>query len=974
MLIEKERIMEAKARLGDRNAEIMAELLDLQQYDEKSMKALCPFHEEDTPSFIYNKKAYSFRCFHADTKVITRLGTKRIGDIIGIPVDIINGNGKWETVIFRSYGKQNLMKLTLVLKDKQKVIYTTPEHEWFVHRVKHKIETKDLRPGQHLDKMWFHADPLHPDPEGVRHGFLFGDGTVSSRAILKGTTTYVANVYDSKKMDMCVRYFDHPERVCPSVKRDAPNCIGRVKHSCSYDAKTPPSIMMDDNYIFGFLAGYFIADGNASDDTVLISSANYDQLVEIRDLCTKVGFATFPIGHQKRTLNSNMGCVKLHGDHYIYTLRIAKKSIPSNFYLTNKRPATVAKTDPPLGYRVVSVEPTDRFEEVYCCVTSTHSFVLEDFILTGNCFGKCAQSYDLIDILMKTQNISYLEAVQELFKLAEMPYDFSDVGIHKNSDYKYPKPVYAENKNKVYEYWALRGISKETIDYADVQQDEDGNTLFQYYDLNDVLTMVKIRKSRKIAKGETKCYCLPGSDTKPLLFNMNKINTTQPLIIACGEGDALALIECGFRNTVSIPLGDGNTHWIEECYDFLQLFDEIYLCHDNDEAGDKYIKAMPMRLGDYRCKIVDIPKYYTRDDGAKVGIKDINELLVLQGKDAVIRAVNNAKESEIESIIDYTEVQEFDMDSMEGFTTGFGELDRMINKIYLGSLTVLTGSPSCGKSSFISTLALRAVEQGYPCLLYSGELSNMNLRNWLDYALVGQRWLNKIEGPNKTYFKVKPEAYPLINKYYKNKIYFYKDSFSQNVDRILEAFESAVRRKGVQVIFLDNFSIVDLGCTDDNKYEKQEQFVKKLIEFAKKFNVAVVSVLHPKKIMNITDMSIYDLSGTSAAVNLAHRIFTIYRLTPKDKQGTIGRGGKWDKEPIDADVKITCLKDRYHSATGQHFYLHYDVPSRRFYDTLENLDHVYAFDRNEYDNQLPYYDYEKEKREEQIFGKVDESA
>lgn len=604
----------------------------------------------------------------------------------------------------------------------------------------------------------------------------------------------------------------------------------------------------------------------------------------------------------------------------------------------------------------------------------TPSFVYNKKAYSFRCFGACSQSYDLIDVLMKTQHISYLEAVQKLFELAEIPYDFSDRGVHQNAEYKYPKPEYADNKEQVYAYWATRGISKETIDYADVQQDRDGNTLFQYYDLNDVLTMVKIRKSRKIPKGETKCYCLPGADTKPLLFNMNKVNTDQPLIITCGEGDALALIECGFMNTVSIPLGDANLHFIEENYDFLQMFNEIYLCHDNDEAGDKYIKAVPMRLGDYRCKIVDIPKFFINENGDKVGIKDVNELLFRQGKDAVIRAINAAKDTEIESIVDYTDVKEFDMDSMEGFTTGFGELDRLINKIYLGSLTVLTGSPSCGKSSLISTLALRAVEQGFPVLMYSGELSNMNLRNWLDYALVGQRWLNKIEGAHKTYFKIKPEAYPLINRYYKNKIYFYKDSFSQDVDSIMQSFESTVRRKGVQVIFLDNFSIIDLNCTDENKWEKQEQFVKRLIEFAKKYNVAVVSVLHPKKILNISEISIYDLSGTSAAVNLAHRIFSIYRLTPKDKDGVMGRNGKWQKEPVDADVKITCLKDRYHSATGQYIYLHYDVPSRRFYDTLDTLDHVYEFDDTPYDTVLPYYDYERERREDEVFGKVESNA
>jgi hypothetical protein len=41
-------------------------------------------------------------------------------------------------------------------------------------------------------------------------------------------------------------------------------------------------------------------------------------------------------------------------------------------------------------WSVVSVEPTNRVEEVYCAVVpETHCFVLEDHVLTGNCGGRC---------------------------------------------------------------------------------------------------------------------------------------------------------------------------------------------------------------------------------------------------------------------------------------------------------------------------------------------------------------------------------------------------------------------------------------------------------------------------------------------------------------------------------------------------------------------------------------------------------
>lgn len=63
MLVEKELIEEAKNKLGDNNAFLMAELLELENFDEKNLKSCCPYHGEKTASFLYNKKDYRFHCF-----------------------------------------------------------------------------------------------------------------------------------------------------------------------------------------------------------------------------------------------------------------------------------------------------------------------------------------------------------------------------------------------------------------------------------------------------------------------------------------------------------------------------------------------------------------------------------------------------------------------------------------------------------------------------------------------------------------------------------------------------------------------------------------------------------------------------------------------------------------------------------------------------------------------------------------------
>lgn len=594
-----------------------------------------------------------------------------------------------------------------------------------------------------------------------------------------------------------------------------------------------------------------------------------------------------------------------------------------------------------------------------------------------HCFG-CGFTVDVVEALMMKRGKTFNQACQELFAAAEIDYDFTECGLKSKMSYRYPKPEYAPAKDHVYTYWQSRGISPETIDYLDIQEDPHGNTLFQYTDLNDVLVTCKVRKSCKVDKKDgPKCWYLPNSDVTHILYNMNKINTTQPLIITTGEGDCAAAIECGFYNTVSIGGGDQNTSWIGECWDWLQLFDEIILVHDNDDSGKKYVKEVSARLGEYRTKVVSIPLVHIDADGNRRKIKDLNELLFFEGVEAVQEAINNARESEIPAIVDYTDIAKFDMSDVDGFTTGFYELDNALDKFYVGTTTVLTGIAGSGKSTLLSTLACQSIEQGYPCFIYSGELSNMSLKNWIDSVHAGQRNINKYENTNgaSTYYKLKADAFRRINQYYKGQMYFYRDGFEHKTSRLLATMESVVRRYGVRTLIIDNMSSVNLENNDNDKWIKQDEFVRSLIEFSKKWQVVMIVVLHPKKMDMVRRMSIFDLQGCVSAVNLAHRVISLYRVSKKDKEGTVSQSGKVITPPIRYDVMIDILKDRFGSGGGKTAGLFYDIPSKRFFTTRENLDYQYAWDQTDYgDEPLPFGCPQLDDEEEQFGAQIKERS
>lgn len=606
-----------------------------------------------------------------------------------------------------------------------------------------------------------------------------------------------------------------------------------------------------------------------------------------------------------------------------------------------------------------------------CCPyhnENTPSFIYNSKNYNFHCFG-CHKNVDIIDVFME-KGSTYIEAVEKLFDLAGISYSFGEKNIKTKYSYKYPTPVECENKDKVYEYFKLRKISPATVDYCDVRQDEQGNVVFNYYDSNDVLTMVKYRPSRKITKGENKTWCQKGADTTPLLFNMNRINTSKPLLITEGEPDAMAAIESGYTNTVSVPLGAGNFHWIEECWDWLEQFDSIIICSDNDEAGIKMQKEVVYRLGSWRCKIVNIPLFYEQVDKQKVRVKDLNEVLYYLGKEKVIEIIVNAADTPVDSVFDYSDIKNIDLDNIDGINTGFKDLDRKLMKLFYGSFNIVTGINGSGKSSFLSQLVCQSLEQNKNVWMYSGELPNFQSKNWINYILAGQRNLVEKNVNDTPFWKVTEQAQIQMNKYYQGKLFIYKDGYSHKVSDLIQSMVDSIRKYGAKLIIIDNLTSVNLECNENNKYSKQEEFIVQCIDVAKKYNVAVVLVCHPHKIETMRRLTKMDVQGISAIIDLAHRIISLYRVSKDDKKGVPKKNGKgWVKEPIKYDVLVDILKDRMLGYEGNSVGLFYDRPSRRFFTTEFDLDYKYSWDNKQYNTPLPFPPQQLyNKQDEEVFG------
>ena len=554
---------------------------------------------------------------------------------------------------------------------------------------------------------------------------------------------------------------------------------------------------------------------------------------------------------------------------------------------------------------------------------------------------------------MMEKGKTFLEACQYLFKQADIPYSFGEMNVQTRSSYKYPHEEPLNERENVKAYLGKRGIDLATIDYLDIREDEHGNCVFNYYDTNDVLTLVKYRPSRTVdkTKGEIKTWCQKDADTTPLLFNMGRVNPTKPLLITEGELDAASAIFSGYINTVSVPFGAGNFHWIEENWDWLEQFHDIIIWADNDEPGEKMRKECINRLGSWRTKYIQTPKYFEKENGRRVPLNDINDCLQVGGKELVLKLIADAKDVPVTSVIDYADIEELDMSQVGGVKTGLKPVDKELVKLYNGTLTILSGRPGSGKTSLIDQIAAESMDNGNPVFLFSKELPPRLSANWFNTIIAGRRNQTLVEKPDGASFYVVPyDTQKKMQNFYKNKLLIYKDSEPNDSESVMRSAEECVRKYGAKLVVLDNLMMLDLKADSESMNLAQTKLVNELINFASKYDVVVVLIAHPKKTADMTsDVSMYDISGSSNIINLAIRSIGLRRVSKKEKEDPRSEWGKYD-------VVLTIIKDRLFGKQDIQIGLWYDNRSRRFYTDYEEYDRKFAWDDRNYYDKLDYMD------------------
>lgn len=499
-----------------------------------------------------------------------------------------------------------------------------------------------------------------------------------------------------------------------------------------------------------------------------------------------------------------------------------------------------------------------------------------------------------------------------------------------------------ESKDAAIEFMKSRGISEEIAKRYEITTKSGQNNViaFPFRSEDGALTFIKYR-NKDYVNGVTqgaKEWC--EADTKPILFGMNHCSDGGTLVMTEGQIDSLSLAEAGIENAVSVPTGKNGFTWVPYCWDFLAKFDELIVFGDREGETITLLDEMSKRFHG-TVKFVPPEAYH--------GYKDANDLLRAEGPEAVRAAVDAATSVPDDFIKELKDIIPNELDNEPVFQTGINRLDNLTGGFYPGQLAILTGERGRGKSTFASQLVVNAVKARTKCFIYSGEMKNAAVKEWIERQIAGPDCIN-VEQLASGYEKTHINAMYLddIAAWYDGMIYIYDtdaiiNTEDDGVERdLLGKVRKAIVQYGCRFIVIDNL----MTAMDDNLsfdiYRQQAIFVKKLKRLASRFGVVILLIAHPKKAAKDSKgFENDDVLGSSNITNFADIIL---------------RYDVPSKKEVDANRRMLELtKGRRDGRKGK-FEMFYEGKSKRISDSEIKLNDplIAAVEFKDLDEDIPF--------------------
>ena len=476
------------------------------------------------------------------------------------------------------------------------------------------------------------------------------------------------------------------------------------------------------------------------------------------------------------------------------------------------------------------------------------------------------------------------------------------------------------------------GWAKLRYKYSTEPDVEKYSLAFRYLE-DGVLHNVQYKSVDKDFQLEAGCKLIP--------YNIDDALDADTVYLTEGMLDAATLVQCGYQGVISLPNGTGSD---------MKTFDPYLKTHfegkriiyagDTDEPGvKKRIEVAQYFDGNEFC-YVEWSLSASDESKGDEHPKDANDVLMMEGEDAVRRCVQSAKSMPIVGVATIDDQMEAVLELAENGVPRFPgiKLFGFTHMVHFepGRVMVISGYPGSGKSTFADNIVIRlAVEQKWRAAIFSPEKYPMSLHYFeLGQILMGNAMSSK---------DLSRQAVQRGINFLRENIFHISEEKSEIGD-ILAVATKLVRQKDIRVLLIDPFNYVDLPVmAGANDTQKISAVLKQIVEFAHTNKVLVIVVAHPKKPQSeggrggqLFYPSLYDIAGSADFYNKCDYGLILQR----DKQT------EYTKAPLLTWVHVEKVRFRHLGQIGRRAF-GFDPVSSRFVGTEDDRT-IKPYDRTDW--------------------------
>ena len=491
-----------------------------------------------------------------------------------------------------------------------------------------------------------------------------------------------------------------------------------------------------------------------------------------------------------------------------------------------------------------------------------------------------------------------------------------------------PTNTFLESYTGIYGELTDRGISEQTAKKFGVRVIKNRNGditqhIYPYFNGNEVA----ITKTRFVAD---KNFATKGTFEGTGLFGEQLYRNTggKYLTITEGECDAMAVDELfqGKWAVVSLKRGAaGAVKDIRESIEFVESFDNVVLCFDNDKAGREASRNVARILKPGKVKIMTLPN----------GYKDANDMLKQKEFQGFTKAWCEAKTYTPSGIMELSSQKDnwLNREVKESIAYPWEGLNKKLYGLRRGELVTLTGGTGLGKSS-----VTRELEHW----LIKTTKDNVGIialeENWVRTA----DGLISIEANDRLYLNEKRESYSeedlnaLFDKVIeKNRVFIHSHLGATDIDEIFAKLRYMIVGCECKWVVVDHLHMLVNVLTEGDERRGIDNLMNRLRSLVEETNVGLILVSHLRRATGDrghekgVTVSLSHLKGSQGIAQLSDCVIALER----NQQAT---------DPKEANTtKVRVLKSRYTGDTGLACALQYNPETGRLFevsaeDTFDN--------------------------------------